>query len=206
ADPDLAIALQTQTGLEARFLPRPTPKLDSSPDWDFEPHEITVQKQAEARKRRAAWITAFSLLTILALVAAGFLHLRFLERGNAALAAKVESNLPAADEIEFAIDRWEALSPAIDPDRSPVELFYRISKLLPEKGFRLTSFEVENFEAIEVRGEGATMPNALKMRGDIENEESLGAYEWEIPQPRRQGDLMELIARGGYLYSSNESE
>jgi len=140
------------------------------------------------------------------LVCAAFFHLMLLEQGNARLREKVSLNGPAADEIEATMERWETLEPAINPDRSVVEIFHQLSTLLPEKEFRLTAFEVQNSRTIIVRGEGSTMANALQFKGALERAPGLANYEWEVPPPRPKDDLTEFFATGTYRFSQNEEE
>jgi hypothetical protein len=147
-------------------------------------------------------------LAIVLLAAAAVGHLWYLAEGNRRLEAKIRANEADAEAIESAQARWQVLSPAIDPRRSPVELFHQVASLLPEKGLRLTAFEVRDDKVIEVRAEGATMANALQIKGALEKGETLSDYTWVIPPPRPKEDLHEFFATGTYRFApeSNETE
>ncbi len=199
-DLDLHRALQEETGLPVAFEARPAPAPERAPAWSFEPHEVTRARLARTRRRRGLFI-GFALLFALALLAAAAaLHLWRLETSNEQLRARIEANREDADEIESAMARWQTFGPAIEPRRSPVELFHLVSSLLPEKGLRLTSFEVRDDKIIEVRAEGATMANAIQIKGAFEKDEALSDYTWTIPPPRAKGDFTEVFATGTYRF------
>ena len=199
-DLDLHRALQEETGLNVTFEARPAPAPAAAPAWDFEPHEVSRARIARTRRRRGLVAGFLALLALSLLAAAATFHLWHLGQSNDQLRARIEENRDDADTISGAMDRWQALSPAIDPRRSPVELFHQISTLLPETGLRLTYFEVRDDKVIEVRAEGATMANAIQIKGAFEKAESLADYTWEIPPPRAKDDLTEIIATGTYRF------
>lgn len=199
-DPDLHRSLQDETGLIVDFEARPAPSPTQAPAWDFEPHEVTRTRLGEARHRQAMWMTVLALVVVAVIISAAYFHLWKLEHSNTALLSRIESNREGAAIIESAMERWQELSPAIDPRRSPVELFHQISLLLPEKGLRITTFEIQDSHSILIRAEGATMANALQIKGAFENAESLADYEWEIPPPRTKDDITEIFATGTYRY------
>lgn len=199
-DLDLHRALQEETGLNVAFENRPAPAPSAAPAWDFEPHEVSRARIARTRRRRGLVAGFLALLAVSLLAAAATFHLWHLDQSNGQLRARISENRGDADTISGAMDRWNTLGPAIDPRRSPVELFHQISTLLPETGLRLTYFEVRDDKVIEVRAEGATMANAIQIKGAFEKAESLADYTWEIPPPRAKDDLTEIIATGTYRF------
>lgn len=205
-DLDLHRALQEETGLPVVFEKRPAPSPATAPAWEFEPHEVSRVRLGRARRRRGMAAAILILLVLVLLAAAAALHLWYLDASNRRLEARIRANEDAAAVIESAQARWEAFSPAIDPRRSPVELFHQVSTLLPEKGLRLTSFEVRDDKVIEVRAEGATMANALQIKGALEKGESLSDYTWVIPPPRPKEDLQEIFATGTYRFAPATDE
>lgn len=197
---ELHRSLQEETGLNVVFEPRPAPAPESAPPWHFEPHEVTRARLGRVRRRRALLVGVALGMILVVLAAAAAVHLWHLETSNERLLARIEANREDADKIELAQARWQTLSPAIDPRRSPVELFHLVSSLLPEKGLRLTSFEVRDDKVIEVRAEGASMANAIQIKGAFEKDESLADYVWVIPPPRAKGDVTEVFATGTYRF------
>jgi len=196
----LADALREGTGLAVAQRPAPAPNLALAEGWRLLPHEVARRRLAASRRRRLAWSMVLACLLLLCLAGAGFLDLWRLQNGNERLASRIEANRPAAEVIEAAMERWYTLSPAIETKRSPVELFHRVSVLLPERGFRLTSFELQDHRVLVLRGEAATMANALQIKGAIENARNLQDFDWEIPPPRTRDDLVELVATGTYRF------
>lgn len=197
-DPDLDRSLAGETGLPVRFEDRPAPS--AVPEWRFEPHEVSRARLSRQRRRRAVFVGFAALLVATLLASAAIFHLWSLRRSVDQLRVRIEANRAPAAQIESAMTRWDALAPAIDPRRSPVELFHLVASLLPEKGLRLTSFEIRDDSVIEVRAEGATMANAIQIKGAFENDESLSDYEWVIPPPRTKDDLTEIFATGTYRF------
>lgn len=202
-DVNLYQALDEGTGRKITFVPRPAP-VGPTEDWNLLPHSVSESRESEARKKRSTLVASIGILALAIIVGAAFLHLWVLEQSNDQLRSQIRNNRLAADAIQLSIDKWYALAPAVDPKRSPIDIFHQVSILLPEKGFRLTSFEVQNSNTVIVRGEGATMANALKIKGAIEEAPGLTDYLWEIPPPTSKGGLVELIATGTYQFSGNE--
>ena len=202
-DVNLYQALDEGTGQKISFVPRPAP-VGPTQDWNLLPHSVSESRESEAKKKRSTLIASIGILALAMIVGAAFLHLRVLEQSNDQLRSQIRNNRLAADAIQLSIDKWYALAPAVDPKRSPLDIFHEVSVLLPEKGFRLTSFEMQNSNTVIVRGEGATMANALKIKGAIEEAPGLTNYLWEIPPPTSKGGLVELIATGTYQFSGNE--
>lgn len=202
-DVNLYQALDEGTGQKISFVPRPAP-VGPTQDWNLLPHSVSESRESEAKKKRSTLIASIGILALAMIVGAAFLHLRVLEQSNDQLRSQIRNNRLAADAIQLSIDKWYALAPAVDPKRSPLDIFHEVSVLLPEKGFRLTSFEMQNSNTVIVRGEGATMANALKIKGAIEEAPGLTDYLWEIPPPTSKGGLVELIATGTYQFSGNE--
>ena len=202
-DVNLYQALDEGTGRKISFVPRPAP-VGPTQDWNLFPHSVSESRESEAKKKRSTLIASIGILALAMIVGAAFLHLRVLEQSNDQLRSQIRNNRLAADAIQLSIDKWYALAPAVDPKRSPLDIFHEVSVLLPDKGFRLTSFEVQNSNTVIVRGEGATMANALKIKGAIEEAPGLTDYLWEIPPPTSKGGLVELIATGTYQFSGNE--
>ena len=199
-DMELHQALETGTGMQVQFQERPAPEPAASADWDFEPHEVSLAKQAQTSRRRAAWITFCGLIVVLGLVGAAVVHLYTMQKQNQSLEEKIQSSRPAAELIESAMAQWDALGPAVEQRRNPVELFHQVSSVLPEKGFRITSFELQDSKRILIRGEGANMPTSLSIKAALEKEPGLSDWTWEIPQPRPKDDLFEFTATGIYRF------
>ncbi len=202
-DLELHQLLEKKLGINLRFEARPEPKFEIATGWGFVPHDVSRKRIARTRRYRAILLGIIGVVLLLIFASAALFHLRHLEQANERLQQKISVNREAADQIESAMNRWEILAPAIDPKRSPVELFHLISALLPEKGVRLTSFEVRDNKLIEIRAESSTMANAIQFKGALEKDTSLSDYAWVVPPPRASGDLTEILATGTYKFSQD---
>jgi len=176
-----SLALYPDNPVERQGLPPVT--LSENCSWEILPHETA---RARTRKQnQGKWLGVISLFVLLlaGLAIWAWIDLHWRGDQNQALAARIADNRERADEIEETIERWDALTPAITPDRTAVELFHEVSVLLPEKGFRLTSFEYLDTRTIILRGEAASVAEALRMQSALKNSQQLADYEWEIPTP-----------------------
>lgn len=201
---ELIESLTSSSDVPVAYRPRPSPAAPG--DWDLEPHEITQRKIEKAKQRRGIWIGILACFFVMLLVAAAFIHIRLLESENRNLEKKIAANREDADRIELAQEQWYTLSPAVDPQRNPIELFHRVSTLLPEKGFRLTEFQHQGYRTLLIGGEGASMANALQIKGALEKAENLTDYEWEIGPPRTKNDLIEFDASGVYKFATQTDQ
>ncbi len=195
-DSEIHQALQQEFNIPVAFEKKPVPDFDLAGDWKFEPHQISETKlKKKSRKQNATFLAVFISLLIFLLIA-GFLHIKWVERENAALLTKIKENTPEMETIQAAVDKWEVMAPAVDPQRSPIEILHRISTLIPDKGFRIASFEIENSNKVIVRGEASAMSIGIQLKGAIEKEPSLANYIWTIKQPKKKVDLFTLEAIG----------
>jgi len=199
-DDALSRSLSETTGLPVEFAPHPDPALPKESGWELVPHEISRRRLAASHRRRILLFALGAFFIMLVAAAAAASHLSLLEQGNERLRDRIAAHRDSADMVSAAMDRWDALSPAIEVRRSVLELFHQVSSLLPERGLRLTSFEVQDHDTLIIRGEAASMANALQIKGALENAAELSDYEWEIPPPRQRDDLTEFYASGTYRF------
>lgn len=188
-------------GLPVRVSPRPTPSPALVDGWHYEPAEIALERDRQANIRRWMQLGLVAALVYVLLIGAGVADLLVARRTNAAMAARIDELSPTADVIREAKARWEAVELALDVDRYPVELFYRVANLFPEKGLRMTHFEIREDGQIVVRGEASSVPVAIGFKSDLENAQGLGDYEWNIPAPEIDGDTATFVAYGTYRYA-----
>lgn len=200
---DVQRALETEFDIPVNFERKPTPSTGNTKAWSLEPHEISTRKTEKKSRRRGAFFVVLLLLVSLLLVLAAVFHLKQLEAGNTILRSRIEKNQPLADEIELTIEKWNTLGPAIAPERSPIEIFHQLSKLVPPRGFRITSFEYLNNKTIVIRGEAETMPQAIQFKEKLSQCVPLQDYKWDLPQPQPKGDVTSFFAQGHYRFSLN---
>jgi hypothetical protein len=86
-------------------------------------------------------------------------------------------------------------------DNYPVELFHQVASVFPEKGLRLTHFEIRENGDIVLRGEASSVPLANGFKADLENSPGLGAYRWTVPPPQIEGETATFLATGAYRFA-----
>lgn len=197
-DPELRASLESPGGIPVHFLPHPPPSAAAAPHWAFEPHEVSLARRQKQARRRVLIGVLLGIFVSLLLAAAAVFHLRWLDSENARLASKIAANAPEAEAIRESTNRWYAVSPAVEPELNPLELFHRVASLLPDEGFRFTSFKFNDFRTITVKGQGSTMTNALDIKGALERSPELRNFEWNVGKPVPRNDLFEFTATGVY--------
>ncbi len=198
---DIQTALEKEFDIPVHFQPKPQPSANNTKVWSLEPHNISTRKSEAKSRRRGSLLVALLTLGILLLAAGGVFHLKQLETGNTRLRAMIAKNQPEADKIERTIEKWNTLGPAIAPERSPVEIFHQLSMLVPQRGFRITSFEYLNNKTIVIRGEAETLPVAIQFKEKLTQCDQLKDYKWELPQPQPKGDIATFFAQGHYRFT-----
>jgi hypothetical protein len=188
-------------GVPVRVSPKPSPTLGLTEGWTYEPAEIATERERQANARRWMQLALVAALVYVLLIGAGVADLMLARRTNAELRAEVDRQEPAAAVVREAKERWEGVELALDVDRYPVELFFQVAKLFPEKGLRMTHFEVREDGQIVVRGEASSVPVAIGFKADLEGAEGLKDYEWNIPAPEIQGDTATFVAFGTYRFA-----
>lgn len=202
--PGFRRVLEAAYDIPVHFVEKPKYLSSSSRFWKFCPDNIATKRQEAKNNRRQIFTWLMVILLLCCVGALGYLHLQHLESKNDILEGRVAENREAADAIEQTIEQWNALGPAIDSRRSPLEVYHNFSSLLPDKGFRITSFEFLNNRTAVIRGEADSTPSAIKIKDAVASQKSLQDYEWDLPQPTPKGDVSSFFAQGTYRYGIPE--
>ena len=192
--------------LDFRVVEKPAPEAKLAEGFSFEPGEIADARLRRDRSRKAVRTAVLVAAFYGILISVGIVDLFRRQSANQVLREQVEAKQPETQVISEARARWEALEPALDVNRYPVELFYRVAKLFPEKGLRMTKFELTPGGQIVVRGEASSVPVAIRFKADLEASPDLQDYAWEIPPPEINDDTAEFVAFGNYRYSVRKEE
>jgi hypothetical protein len=191
-------------GLPVCATAAPPLSIGLTKNWRFLPAAIAVDRMRQSQLRQWLSIGLAASLVFLMAIGAGATRLTFARMENERLRERLESLEPAASVVREAKERWEAMELAVDVDRYPVELFYRVASLFPERGLRMTHFEIRENGDVVVRGEASSVPVAIGFKADLENAPGLGAYQWTIPAPEIQGETATFVATGAYRFASVE--
>lgn len=166
--------------VEARPWPapvRPPKTLDCLP---LPVRDAQLAKAAGARRQRIALIAAAVYCLLVLALAANTLRLHWQARS---LQAAIDREAGAVASTREAMERWNALTAAIDPNSFPLEVLYQTAQLLPLDGVRLTLFEM-NLGRVIIQGEATTFTAAQRFIDDVKKSEGLSEFEWTAEQPR----------------------
>lgn len=183
---------------------RPSPPLDCVP---IAVRHLQVEKKKSTQRQRFAFTAAAVYLALVLVLAGQTLWLHWRARG---LRAEIDGVAPAVTATKEAMDKWQALQPALEPSTYPLEILYQTSRLLPKDGVRFTLFEM-NLDRVLIQGEASTLAAAIKFQDDLEKNADLEAlYDWtaETPKQLPNGSTRFQIdgtRRGSAAQTTNES-
>ena len=180
--------VEAKTGLPVLQEARPAPRFVVGSGSGIVPHFVQEIRRREAHRARVRQgLRAGGILAGLVLI--GFLAaLVWSHRKQARLLDRIATLSPAASEIEQIQARWDEVSAAVDPDRSPLELMLLIHSLPSANQVSLTRFE-RSRDRLGLKGRATSPSEALKFLGAISKSEELSNYQWTYTQP--------LIAQDG---------
>ncbi len=176
--------LDAATGLPVQIMAQlpPSTSLDTSSWTSLLPATVREAKTAAARKARIIRWSLLASVLVAGLAVLGFIYLQQLSRRADALAAEVEQTAPAAAEVRRTMERWKALSPALEHRRYPLVLLSDITSLMPPSGIVLREFEAKTDE-IDLRGEARDAQLYFQFIEDLQKHKNLSRYEWSKTQP-----------------------
>ncbi len=199
---DFAEALPLPAALAAPRLPRvPEQPTRVAPD--------AVVHAREDRRRQRVLLTTLSgvMLVIIAALGAFAARLYVREQNVIAERARLDAQFPELEAVRDAQTAFNTLDPAINRDQFVVEMFYQLVKLVPEKGIRLTRFQVTS-ESVMIHGEASGFQHATDFKGDLTSSEYFKDWGFEqgwTQQPSGQ-DGRTTFSAEGRLQSPGEEQ
>ncbi|HWL53520.1 MAG TPA: hypothetical protein VNQ90_13875 [Chthoniobacteraceae bacterium] len=173
-------ALAAAARLQPEPLPLPGESVSGLPDLS-PPGWRVLRRKAQNRLRLKKQLLIVA--AVYAVVVAGFLGWSFLKRMEL---RRIESRLlaaqPEAEERLARELRWRTLAPAIDPDRSTVELLFRIQQCLPSQEVRITEFE-QTPKSFMITGEAPSAAEAVGFLEKLKSSEGLREFELHADPP-----------------------
>ena len=182
-EPDIAAWNQSgTTRAEVRDFPgpiRPPSPLECVP---IAVRQLQAEKKKSAQRQRFAFAGAAVYLALVLLLAGQTLWLHWRARK---LQSEIDGDAPAVAATKDAMDKWQALQPALEPSTYPLEVLFQTARLLPKDGVRLTLFEM-NLDRVLIQGEASTLAAAIKFQDDLKKNTDLETlYEWAAEAPKQ---------------------
>ena len=175
-------ALSTAFKVEVQVSPRPAPVLPD-PLSKLLPADVRSARRA-AKHRQNILLGAAAVATIYLGIIAWFGYGLWRDSSETQkLLKQAEAAAPHGYADHLA--RWDELAPAVELDRSPVDILSRIASCIPpNSGLRLKSAEISDAE-IKLIGEASQLEavNAFSLR--LSKKTDLTRYNWELPAPNQ---------------------
>ena len=179
--PDALAHFGSSLGLPVATEPQQDPQVPSAP-WRIVP-QVIVQKRIQRKQQQSMMMVAAGVVVVLmALLGTFALRLVSRERGIAAETARLNAVEPELQAIREAQQKWAGLESAVTPDQYAVEIFHQVANLLPEKGVRLTTFDIKEGHII-IGGEASNQALAGALREDLKRVPAFANLQWDFPTP-----------------------
>ncbi|MFT5467493.1 MAG: hypothetical protein ACI8UO_002597 [Verrucomicrobiales bacterium] len=205
-DPIAFEQLEQAFGVDVKCESRPKPDFRRLRESSLKPHEVARDRAEAATRNRFTLAAVIVGIVYVGLLLGAIIHLKSLDSSNHETSQRIQAVAPEADIVRNVLDRWESLRPAVDPTRYPLDLFHRCASILPERGVRITHFEV-NGDRLIIRGEATNPALAISYQNELIALEELSDYKWEAsPTTIDQVDYRARFqAVGVYRYGQTES-
>jgi len=179
--PDLG-AWRSSGGQEVEAVPLPPP-MRPAQGLDCVPlpvREVQAAKATASRRQRIALAAAAVYFLLVLALAANTLRLHWQARS---LQAEIDRDAGVVASTKEAMQRWNALDAALDPQGYPLEVLYQAARLLPEEGVRLTLFEM-NLGRVILQGEAKDFTAAQLYMDAVKKSKELSGYDWTAENPK----------------------
>ncbi|MDB6072856.1 MAG: hypothetical protein JWO89_496 [Verrucomicrobiaceae bacterium] len=181
AHPEALTPFADALGLPVATEP-PTPPHLPAERWRMLPQTIVHRRMQRKQQQTMMLAGAGFVLVLVALLGTFALRLVSRERGLAAETARLNALEPELQSIRDAQTQWATLESAVTPDQYAVEVFHQVANLLPEKGVRLTTFDIKEGHII-IGGEASNQALAGALREDLKRVPAFAGLQWDFPTP-----------------------
>ena len=170
------------SGFEAKAEKFPAPVRPAQPLGcvPLPVQEMQRTKESSARRQKIALFAAAAYFVLVLALAANTLWLWW--RADS-LRRTIESEKADVESVRSAMQRWNAIEPALNPPGYPLEVLYQTARLLPKDGVRLTLFQM-NIDKVMLAGEASTLQAAQRFQEDVRKNPELADYDWTMENPR----------------------
>jgi hypothetical protein len=168
----------------SRMESRPAPVIPAQP-WNLTPSVIRARREQARHWRRVRAIAAASVALYAIVVIGFFVHLIKLKFDIKALDAEIARDSSAAERVRGAMQRWDSMALAFEPELNPIFVLREVTNALPEDGVGFDKF-IKTDYGISIEGEARTAGAASAYGESLKTLESLSAYNWATPNPQVQ--------------------
>ena len=197
-DAGSAGSLATGLGVPAKVSPRPEPML-AEPRSKLLPADVRAARRVQRERQQK--LGAIAAVVVVYLGIAGWFGYGLWRDHKAAqsLYAEAERIAPSADVAAFEEHRlvWNELDLVVDPNKSPVEIMYRVAKAIPpNSGLRLKTAEIVPGQ-IRLDGEAQQQPPIITFGINLaKSSYGLADSKWETPPPQNSNKGWEFRYNG----------
>jgi len=176
----------SELGGVKRMLELPVREVDRFPlrkprqPMDLTPRTVEQRRRAASRRRKLGLFLSLVVAGYLLFVVLQIVNFIGLKATNAQLQADLDRVMPSVTSMQRTALQMDALAPAWNPEYFPLEILNRLTTLLPERGVRLTRFEIKR-DRIEIAGESSTAREAFRYMQSVQEAEDLEHITWDDP-------------------------
>jgi type II secretory pathway component PulM len=149
------------------------------PDLNLLPPNWRRERERMAKRERLQRRLVAAAILYLVLVVVAFGYLIWLRQQVRSLDAQIREASPQVEFIRNRLARWEALAPAIDPTRYPVEILNQLERSRPDEGVRFTLFD-QSREQFQVDVEAPSANLAIEFGEKLKGNPELQQFKFEI--------------------------
>jgi hypothetical protein len=195
-DPSAGALAGAFSNATVEISPRPAPVLPE-PRSKLLPADVRSARRAARRRRNTILSIAAVALAYLGLLGWLGYNLWKIQAETKGLRQQAQAAAPDAEAYKLHLTKWDELSRAVDLNKSPVDILYRISRCIPpNSGLRLKSAEITAAE-ITLTGE-ALQPAAVNQFSLALNKSNdLVGLVWQTPAPSQSTRGWEFVFNAG---------
>jgi hypothetical protein len=96
---------------------------------------------------------------------------------------QIKADAPRTASVRATVEKWRALSPAIDPRFYPIEVLRHLFDSLPSPDVRITQYN-QSARQISIEGEANTAALAYQFADKLKKQPDLQSFVFDMQSPR----------------------
>lgn len=169
--------------------PLPEPPINLVPStWIEQTRRLEQSGKLKNQLQMAAMVYLF-------LVAGAFLYLAFLKSRVQKLDVQIQQTLPL-QEFQIGVqDRWNALAPAVQPERYPVEILSALFASRPGADVKFTRFDAKP-DGFRLDYEAPNAGRAIEFADSAAKNPAITTFKVDAPTPKIVGEVSQGAING----------